>query len=448
MAFSSSLVLASLFAVSPEGNVVPTCDGLVGWARDPDDPSALIDVHVYFDGPAGDPVAQTRVATANLSLSEGEGGCTGDACWHGFSVQLPLSRFDGAPHPAYVYGIDTGGDPNVEIANSPAVYTCSPPPLMKGQKRHITSPTVLQAWAFATYFDLMRVDDLALASLEQGTSVAEGPVVAVAEGTSEPLWLLDQGFRRGVGPVAQRGWRIDPATAAAISAAELDTMPEGSPLPDRPILVQGTGAAVYLLDAVQCLENDDHPACAPEESETSGDPDEGTDGSSGGESGDVDASTSGSITSSGGDDDEGTDGSSGGVSTSGAIPAGGDDAASGGCRVGRRGQRGGVPLLLGLLLWRRRRATGTSPSALTLQHAAVRADLGLGARDIEHHHLVDRAGELSNEAVVDRWPPDMAGRVVGHLRGRPLEEGRGDPLPVDVELARVRRPRPRQVRRT
>ena len=352
MAFWSSVVLASLFAVSPEGNVVPTCDGLVGWARDPDDASALIDVHVYFDGPAGDPIAQTRVTTANLSLAEGEGGCTGDACGHGFTVQLPLSRFDGGPHPAYVYGIDINGDPNVEVSSSPASYTCSPLPLMTGEKRHITSPTVLQAWSFATYFDLMHVDDLALASLEEGTSVAEGPVLAVAEGTTEPLWLLDQGFRRAVDPAAQGGWRIDPATATPMAATDLDAIPEGTPLPDRPVLVQGTGAAVYLLDAVQCLEGDDHPACAPEEGGTSGGPVEDTDGSSGGETGDPQASTSGNAGSSGGDEGEDADGS-GGVATGGAVPSGDDDTASGACRVG---QGGGIPLLLGLLLFRRRRS--------------------------------------------------------------------------------------------
>ncbi len=353
MAFWSSVVLATVFAASTEGNVIPTCEGLVGWAQDPDDPGALIDVHVYFDGPAGDPAARTSVTTANLSLAEGEGGCAGETCGHGFRVQLPLSRLDGAPHPAYVYGIDINGDPNVQVSSSPASYTCGALPLTMGEKRHITSPTVLQAWAFSTYFDLMRVDDLALASLEEGMTVAEGPVFAVAEGTTEPLWLLDRGFRRGVDAAAQDGWRIDPATAMALPAAELDAMPEGTPLPERPILMQGTGAEVYVLDAMQCLEGDDHPACAPEEGGTSGGPQGDTDDTSGGETSDEGPSTSGDGGSGGGDEGAQTDSSgSGGVATSGGLPAGDVEAGGGGCRTGHGG---GFPLLFGLLLLRRRR---------------------------------------------------------------------------------------------
>ena len=350
MAFWSSAVLATLFAASPEGNVVPTCDGLVGWARDPDDPSARIDVHVYFDGPAGDAGAQTRVTTADVTLEEGEGGCAGETCGHGFRVPLPLSRFDEAPHPAYVYGIDVNGDPNAQVSSSPASYTCGALPLTMGQKRHITSPTVLQAWAFSTYFDLMPIDDLALASLEVGMSMSEGPVLAVAEGTTEPLWLLDQGFRRAVDTVSMRGWRIDPAAAMAITAAELDALPEGVPLSERPILVQGTGAAVYLVDAVQCLEGDEHPACAPEEGGTTGGPQDDTDGTSGGETGDGQPSTSGELGSSGGDAEGDTEGA-GEVSTSDPSPGEGDDAASGGCRTGSGGV---LPMLLGLVLLRRR----------------------------------------------------------------------------------------------
>ncbi|MFY0532766.1 hypothetical protein [Nannocystis pusilla] len=117
----------------------------------------------------------------------------------------------------------------------------------------------------------MKVADLDIAGTPIGTTVDGPPQLAVAEGTTAPLWLLDQGFRRLVVPEVASAWRFDPATAAVMPADTIDGLPEGTPLAGRPILVQGTGPEVWLLDDHQCGVDDPHPACAGPESPTTGD---------------------------------------------------------------------------------------------------------------------------------------------------------------------------------
>jgi len=259
-------------ATSPTGEVFVTCEGVSGWALDPDDPAAAIDVHLYFDGPAGDPGATGLPLHADLALP----GCRGQACGHGFRARLPLGRLDGQPHPVHAYGIDIGGvDPNPELAASPVSYACPPLPLVEGVRRHILSPPVLDAWRFSILFDMMKIADVDLAAAPVGPDIGEGPALVIADG-DPAIWLLDQGFRREVGPEAMAGWRITPADAAPIAPAELAALPEGTPLPAFPILLQGTGPAVFLLDLRQCLPGDPDPACPAAEGTTGG---EDTDGS-------------------------------------------------------------------------------------------------------------------------------------------------------------------------
>lgn len=331
-------------AASPVGEVKVDCAWVQGWAQDPDEPGAIIDVHLYFDGPAGDPAATSIAVTANMPL---EAGCAGDQCAHGFRAALPLGRFDGQPHPVHAYGIDVE-DPNVELSLSPASYTCSPPPLVAGVKRHIVDPDILGAWKFSIFFDMLRVADLELAAVPVGAPIDAPPQLAVAEGTTDPLWLVDQGFRRAVAPEVLSAWRLEPAGAAPMPADVLAALPVGTPLGLRPVLAQGTGPAVYLLDVRQCLPDDPDPACAgPVEATTGGD-------ESGGEASTGEA----------GDDTGLTGGSSGG-----AVPTGGADTTGVGTSTGAAaettgeagcGCRGASPgggwLVLALVLRRRRAA--------------------------------------------------------------------------------------------
>lgn len=349
----------AVHAAGPVGAVTADCSGVSGWAQDPDAPDTRIDVHLYFDGPAGHPNAVGVAVTANRRI---EVGCSGEQCDHGFHRVLPLSRLDGQPRSVHAYGIDTNGDPNLELSGSPAVYTCPPLPIEAGAKRHIASPTVLEQWKFSTYFDMMKVADLDLAGVPIGPTIGEPPQLAVAEGTTAPLWLLDQGFRRYVSPEAAVAWRFDPAAASAMPAGSLEALPQSTPLPASPILVQGTGPEVWLLDEHLCGPDDPHPTCAEPEAPTTGEPEDPTTtaGSDPGEDTGSDPDSTGS----GADTDAETDtaetpaeSSTGAATGDGPGPATGSDAAGGeggcGCRSAAPANPG---LLLLLLLAPRRRS--------------------------------------------------------------------------------------------
>lgn len=99
----------------PIGNIdIQNCaGGIQGWAFDPDNPNASIDVHIYMDYPAGHAWARGFPATANTARADVNQafGISGN---HGFSIDL--SRFfDAYPHNIYVYAIDTGGGNNPQI---------------------------------------------------------------------------------------------------------------------------------------------------------------------------------------------------------------------------------------------------------------------------------------------------------------------------------------------
>ncbi|PCC74486.1 hypothetical protein SAMN02745121_06744 [Nannocystis exedens] len=359
----SALVLLALLgaapavqAAGPVGAVTADCAGVSGWTQDPDAPATPIDIHLYFDGPAGDPVAVGVPLTAGQTLNV---GCRGEQCQHGFYGALPLSRLDGQPHSVHAYGIDTNGDPNLELSGSPAVYACPPLPIVAGVKRHIAGPSILDQWHFSTYFDLMKVADLDLAGTPIGTTVDGPPQLALAEGTSAPLWLIDQGFRRLVAPEVVGAWRFDPATAAVMPADAIAGLPEGTPLAARPLLVQGTGPEVWLLDEHQCGAEDPHPACAEPSAPTTGDPT-----STGGSPGDDSSDSEGDPTGAGTSAETGIDSGSTGeattaASTDGSAASSTDDAGASGDEGGC-GCRSTAPASAWLLLLalRRRRSGG------------------------------------------------------------------------------------------
>jgi len=68
-------------------------------------------------------------------------------------------------------------------------------------------------------------------------------------GTPPGLWLIDGGVRRAVSDQVAATWRLDPATAEAHPAGDLEDLVEGTPLPARPVIFIGGG--LYLLDDPQ-----------------------------------------------------------------------------------------------------------------------------------------------------------------------------------------------------
>ncbi len=105
---------------------VADCNGITGWAQDPDGASATVDVRIRIDQSA--PI----VVKANESRPE---LCTQlGSCSHGYALPLPVQFRDGKQHTVQVEALDLGSGPAALLKGSPKTFTCSstapssPPP--------------------------------------------------------------------------------------------------------------------------------------------------------------------------------------------------------------------------------------------------------------------------------------------------------------------------------
>jgi uncharacterized protein (TIGR03382 family) len=102
-----------------------SCEGgLAGWAQDPDQPSAALEVELYVDrtpDAAGSPPLRVTASTyrADLCLALG-------SCEHGFAITIPSSLLDGAPHAVRAYALDAAGKRTL-LGGSPRSFTCAAP---------------------------------------------------------------------------------------------------------------------------------------------------------------------------------------------------------------------------------------------------------------------------------------------------------------------------------
>ncbi|MFY0532765.1 hypothetical protein [Nannocystis pusilla] len=130
-------VAPAVHAAGPVGAVTADCAGVAGWAQDPDAPATTIDVHLYFDGPAGSPTAVGVPLTANQVLAV---GCRGEQCQHGFHGAFPsaastASRTSSTPTASTPTAIPTSScrarpppTPARRFPSSPASSATSPGP--------------------------------------------------------------------------------------------------------------------------------------------------------------------------------------------------------------------------------------------------------------------------------------------------------------------------------
>lgn len=326
--------------VPPKGAVDQAdCGRIRGWAQDPDHPDTAINVHVYFGGPAGDPDAVGVSVVADLhrnDLCEALGSCK-----HGFEVEIPASLRDGEVHPVHVYGIDLDGDGNPQIGGN-ETFSCPLPALPTGVRRHVSTSQVVEQWGFDLFWQRYFVDDAVLGSWDEWLAVEPAPELVMAPEYAG-VWLLDAGVRRHVpSPAVAQAWGVELSNAVEVPLVQLLGIPEGTALRPKPVLVQGPGAAVYLIDDPQT-----QPAT----------PDDGTDS---GTTGDPTTSTSStsdaSGTSAGGSTEDGQD-----EPPTALPPEFGDSglAGDGGCACTSTPEHSGMPgllLLLGLGFVRRRRS--------------------------------------------------------------------------------------------
>lgn len=238
------------------------CDVVRGWAQDPDAPGAAIDVHVYFDGPAGASTATGFPLNAGADRSD---LCAPlGSCNHGYSFVTPLAFQDGKPHEVHVYGIDSAGGPPAELSGSPKTLSCPLPamplPPESGVKRHVPDLQTLANWKIS-WTDMVVLPDAQLDAYLQGPDVVSAPALRAQDGDPKVYVLENQTLRHVPDPQAMALWRFD---FAAVQKADLAPYLVGAPMLGRPWVVKGSGAAIYYLDSPPPLwgelVSDDLPA--------------------------------------------------------------------------------------------------------------------------------------------------------------------------------------------
>lgn len=237
----------------PEANTKPVgsldgvnCDVIEGWAQDPDAPDTPIDVHLYFDGPAGDPDAFSLALTADEYRDD---LCQQlMSCEHGFSLLSPLSLHDGQLHPIYAYGIDTEGGQNPQLSASPIELTCAPT-IPEGVRRHVTSPESFASWAFSDFWSMLPLSSEEVLAIEQGLDLPAEPWLVRGDGDTT-VWLIDSGVRRHVpGPNAMENWGFDWDAIEIWPLEQVEEVPTGPKVRTRPVTVRDDlSGAVYLID--------------------------------------------------------------------------------------------------------------------------------------------------------------------------------------------------------
>lgn len=316
------------------------CAKLTGWAQDPDTPDMPIAVDLYFGGEMGDPMATPVQVIADVprdDLCQPLGSCD-----HGFELAAPLGLRDGAVHPIHAYAIDDKGGAPVELQLSPGQMQCEPPPLPTGVRRWVTNPESLAAWKLSPFLQLIHASDDALLALPQDRDLVPAPLLVASDAEPGKVWLVDDAYRRHVpSPEVASAWSFDLGKVTIWPAADVQALIEGTPVRPAPILAQGTGPEVWLLDDHQCdPDAPQDPLCGVPAGST-GAGESASDGMSG-------EAESGTPTSHGGASEGASD--SEGHDT--ALPPG--FGAEDGCGCRSQGHAGGL-LLLGLLALRRRK---------------------------------------------------------------------------------------------
>ncbi len=232
------------FDKSPRGYVdATTCGGISGWAQDPDAPNAALEVYVSIGGPVFSPGAHglwARAGEHRQDLCDAIGSCR-----HGWYVKMPHSLMDGRSRPVHVYAMDATGGESAELVHSGRTLKCGAPALpytgRQAVKRHITSGHSLRAWGFQ-WNDIIHVSDDVLGRYQTGTPLPHSPKLR-SDGPA--IHVVENGTKRHVpNPRAMNAWGLN---WGAVQPADLGGHAARPALEQRPYLIKGSGAAVYLL---------------------------------------------------------------------------------------------------------------------------------------------------------------------------------------------------------
>ncbi|HEY8078396.1 MAG TPA: MYXO-CTERM sorting domain-containing protein [Labilithrix sp.] len=221
-----------------------SCDGLGGWAQDPQAPGKGIDVVLAFGAAAGKPGAQlVKVASATNrdDLCKALGSCN-----HAFDLAMPLGARTGKAVPVYAYGADSSGKPTTVLDNAPKTLTCAPPAFpvdaKSGVKRSLAD---LGAWKLDAFADVAREAQSAVDAYPAGPGMPAAPAAVQADDGSPDLWVVDGALKRHADAASLAAWKMTPAKGAA---ADVKAMAEGPAWPAAPFAFQGDDGKVYALD--------------------------------------------------------------------------------------------------------------------------------------------------------------------------------------------------------
>lgn len=224
------------------------CEGITGWAQDPDALTVPIDVHLYFGGPAGDKNAYGMKLQANqkrADLCAPLGWCD-----HGFSTTPPLAFFDGVSRPVFAYAIDSKGGANTSLGSK--TLTCASLPIptlpMGVVRRRLTNPAAMAAWHIDSV-EIATLSDAVLNVVPQGPDLPDAPSVVTVSGNPK-LYLREYETARHIPSLdALHAWELETALVKSISAEELGASLPGADWTSKPFLAKGAGPDVYLIDA-------------------------------------------------------------------------------------------------------------------------------------------------------------------------------------------------------
>ena len=224
-----------------------SCSTITGWSEDPDSPGAAVTVNLTFDAPLGKSGSGTIKTTANLHRTD---LCSSiGSCNHGYSIRMPTGVRDGKPHTIYAYGHDVQGGATQELTHAPKTFTCAPPKIPSGVKRHIVSEAAMRAWKLDPLLDVAHEPAAAVDAITAVADLEAAPKVVKADDGSASVWVIDNGQKRHVvDRPSLVAWGF---TVATMKATDLAALPQGEDWPQVPFVLQGAGEdSIYVLDQV------------------------------------------------------------------------------------------------------------------------------------------------------------------------------------------------------
>ncbi len=221
------------------------CEGLAGWAEDPDAPAAPVTVVLDFDAPTGKPGSGSLQLVANDhrdDLCKPLGSCD-----HGFALVAPVGLRDGKAHSLYAYGTDVQDSSLTLLDQAPKSFTCAPPAMPLGVKRHVLTGASLKSWLIDPLLDIAHEPTAAVAALPTGADLELAPTVVISDDGSPAVYVIEgQTKRRVADGASMASWQFK---ASKWPAAKLGAMSVGVDWPKSRFVLQGMGdPAVYVLD--------------------------------------------------------------------------------------------------------------------------------------------------------------------------------------------------------